>query len=495
MGWRLPDPLAVPRWSFFFMPDPSKPMKGIHTGWISLKDTLIKSTSISASHSCVKRPSGGREKHAGRVIPHCVGPATLLRHSLPAHFSHPLNFADLIRVSLIVFALTGCSAGSSLAPAGDAGAALVSTAAPVTQAADAPVSSGAGAPGEDIASVAERRAVPVPSFNDAHFHLLNYVQEGPAVREYLDMVGDRVGRTALFGIPLQQKWDYFVSGDRAPDYYLRSDAALYYYSFVDAAIAREYLSLSEAERQRVDPMITGFNPTDMYAADHIERVLRTFPGVFAGIGEFSIHKEFVSSKITGHTASLHNPALDRILATAAEIGLVVILHCDIDNVRPGPDPDYYEDLLDVFAAHPGAAIIWAHTGLGRFVAPSPEHVELLDRMLSDPRYGHVMLDISWDEVARYLVKDEETVDAWAALIAKHPTRFLFGTDSVGPADWEDLCPDPYDVPAIMGPSCPRRARPGGASELRAHLRRCDSKGPGLGGGAGELMREPLVIRI
>ncbi len=371
MGWRLPGPLAISRWSFLFMLDSSKPMKGIHAGWIYL----------------------------------------------------------------IVFVLTGCSAGSSLAPAGDAGVTLAPGAAPVAEDAHDPTSFFTGAPGQEIASVSEAGAS-VPHFNDAHLHLLNYVQEGPAVREYLDMVGDRVGRTALFGIPLQQKWDYFVSGDRAPDYYLRSDAALYYYSFVDAAIAHQYLSLSDAERQRVDPMITGFNPTDMYAADHIERVLRTFPGVFAGIGEFAIHKEFVSSKITGHTASLHNPALDRILAKAAEIGLVVILHCDIANVRPGEEPDHYEDLLRVFAAHPQAAIVWAHTGLGRFVAPSREHVELLDRMLSDSRYQHVMLDISWDEVAKYLVKDDETVDAWAALIAKHPMRFLFGTDSVAPANWE-----------------------------------------------------------
>ena len=48
-------------------------------------------------------------------------------------------------------------------------------------------------------------------------------------------------------------------------------------------------------------MITGFNPTDMYAADHIRRVLKIFPGVFSGIGEFTIHKEFVSSKIVGRS--------------------------------------------------------------------------------------------------------------------------------------------------------------------------------------------------
>ena len=273
-------------------------------------------------------------------------------------------------------------------------------------------------------------------FNDSHFHLLNYVQRGPTAREFLEMIDGRVGRVAMFGIPLQQKWDYFLSGDRAPDYYLRSNADLYYYSFVDAVIAREYLSLPEAERGRVDPMITGFNPTDMYSADHIERVLLTFPGVFAGIGEFSIHKEFVSSKVSGHAASLRNPALDRILDTAAEIGLVVILHCDIDNVRPGDPPDFAAELLELFADHPDATIIWAHTGLGRFIAPAEGHVAGLDRMLSDPRYDHIALDISWDEVAKYVVRDEASLEAWTALIERHPTRFLFGTDAVAPANWE-----------------------------------------------------------
>ena len=79
----------------------------------------------------------------------------------------------------------------------------------------------------------------------------------------------------------------------------------------------------KAEQARFDPMITGFNPADMYAADHIRRVLQTFPGVFSGIGEFTIHKEFVSSKIAGETASLTDPALDRILDFAGEVGLVV----------------------------------------------------------------------------------------------------------------------------------------------------------------------------
>src|SRR5438128_12686984 len=98
--------------------------------------------------------------------------------------------------------------------------------------------------------------------------------------------------------------------------------------------------MTPEQRARFDPIITGFNPTDMYAADHIKRVLQTFPGVFTGIGEFTIHKEFVSAKVAGDTASLTDPALDRILDFAGQVGLVVILHTDVDTPfpKPGQDP-------------------------------------------------------------------------------------------------------------------------------------------------------------
>ena len=81
-------------------------------------------------------------------------------------------------------------------------------------------------------------------FNDAHFHLTNYIQEGIDVREFLRIMGSRVDRSTLFGIPLQQQWSFANSGDFAPTYYLHTDAPLYYYSFTDAYIASMYRSLS-----------------------------------------------------------------------------------------------------------------------------------------------------------------------------------------------------------------------------------------------------------
>jgi predicted TIM-barrel fold metal-dependent hydrolase len=272
--------------------------------------------------------------------------------------------------------------------------------------------------------------------NDTHFHLTNYIQEGIDARTHLKNMGTKVGRSTLFGIPLQQTWSYGNTGDFAPWYYTQTDAPLYYYSFTDAFIAMQYRSLSKEEQARLDPMITGFNPADMYAADHIKRVLRTFPGVFTGIGEFTIHKEFVSPKVAGETASLLNPALDRILDFAAETGLVVLLHNDIDMPfpRPGQDPYQVTQLNQLFTRHPKTTIIWAHCGLGRIVRPVKDQIGLVERALNNPELRHVSIDISWDEVAKYLVATPDTIAAAADLINRHPDRFIFGTDEVAPKD-------------------------------------------------------------
>jgi amidohydrolase family protein len=272
--------------------------------------------------------------------------------------------------------------------------------------------------------------------NDAHVHLTNYVQEGTNIHDFVDQMGTKVGRAALFGIPLQQQWSYGNTGAFAPTYYLQTDAPLYYYSFTDAFVAMAYRSLPPAAQARLDPMITGFNPTDMYAADHVRRVLTTFPGVFSGIGEFTIHKEFVSAKIAGETASLTNPALDRLLDFAADVGLVVLIHNDIDAPFPKPGQEPYQvlQLRDLFARHPKTTIVWAHIGLGRVVRPVTDQIGIIDRALSNPALGHVSVDIAWDEVAKYLVASPETIAATSDLINRHPDRFLFGSDEVAPSD-------------------------------------------------------------
>jgi hypothetical protein len=315
--------------------------------------------------------------------------------------------------------------------------------------------------------------------NDSHFHLTNYVQEGTDIHRFLEIMGTRVGRVALFGIPLQQQWSYRNSGDRAPTYYLHSDSPLYYYSFTDAWIAMAYRSLSKEQQARFDPMITGFNPADMYATDHIKRVLKTFPGVFTGVGEFSIHKEFVSAKVAGEVASLTDPALDRILDFCADSGLLVILHNDMDTPFPGEGepPAYLAQMRALIKRHPKTAIIWAHMGIGRVVRPVRHHAEILESMLKDPAFGNLYFDISWSEVARYLVATDvgapESAKIAAGMINRYPDRFLFGTDEVAPTNQQQYLKiyDLYDpLWKLLTPEASEKVRKGNYEKLFGEAR-------------------------
>jgi len=313
-------------------------------------------------------------------------------------------------------------------------------------------------------------------FHDSHLHLTNYVQQGTAIKDFISMMGSKVGRSTVFGIPLQQQWLYSNTGEWAPTYYLQSDAPLYYYSFTDAHIAMAYRSLTKEQQARLDPMITGFNPTDMYATDHIRRVLETFPGVFSGIGEFTIHKEFVSSKIAGEVASLTNPALDRILEFAGKVGLVVIIHNDIDMPFPKPDQESYmlHQMKTLFARHPNTTIIWAHIGLGRVVRPHKEQAAIIEKICTDPSFKHVYMDISWDEVAKYAMATPESIKRTAAMINRYPNRFLFGTDVVAPQSLDAMV-SVYDAYAplwaALTPEASTKVRKGNYERLFDEARR------------------------
>ena len=238
-----------------------------------------------------------------------------------------------------------------------------------------------------------------------------------------------------------------------------------------------YKSLSKEDQARFDPMITGFNPTDMYAADHIRRVLRTFPGVFTGIGEFSIHKEFVSAKIAGGgVASLQDPALDRLIDFAAEVGLVILIHNDVDVpfAKPGAEPAYAKEIKALFLRHPKATFIWAHIGVGRIIRPIKEQAAILESVINNPELSHVYFDISWDEVAKYIVATPESTKNAAALVNRHPERFLFGTDEVAPPDQEKYLKiynqyDPFWK--LLSPEASEKVRKGNYERLFDEARR------------------------
>ena len=82
-------------------------------------------------------------------------------------------------------------------------------------------------------------------------------------------------------------------------------------------------------------------------------------------------------------------------------------------------------------------------GLGQVLDIVPNHMSIAGPenswwwdLLENGRASRYALyfDVSWDEVAKYIVASPESIKAVADLVNRYPDRFLFGTDEVAPSN-------------------------------------------------------------
>jgi predicted TIM-barrel fold metal-dependent hydrolase len=119
------------------------------------------------------------------------------------------------------------------------------------------------------------------------------------------------------------------------------------------------------------------------------------------------------------------------------------------------------------ARHPRTQIIWAHTGVGRVVRPVNRHLAMLETLLRDPALANLSFDISWDEVAKYIVANDSSIAMTASLVNRYPDRFLFGTDVVAPESGEQY----YRVIGLYRPFLDRLTAAARAQLLRGNYER------------------------
>jgi predicted TIM-barrel fold metal-dependent hydrolase len=84
----------------------------------------------------------------------------------------------------------------------------------------------------------------------------------------------------------------------------------------------------------------------------------------------------------------------------------------------------------LFKRHPNTTFIWAHIGVGRIIRPIKDQAAIVEEIINDPQLKNVHFDISWDEVAKYVVATPEGTRQAAAVVNRYPDRFLFGTDDL-----------------------------------------------------------------
>lgn len=269
---------------------------------------------------------------------------------------------------------------------------------------------------------------------DAHLHYVDFMQESDGSRAMLAAM-DKAGveEAWLFGLPVVKKWQQ--DAPRRPRYYLGDEAPLYYYSATDDIVAGAVLDLPSEQRRRLAPFISGFNPTDMNAARHVEALIERYPGLWRGIGEVITRHDDLTALTVGETARANHPALMKVYRLAGRHDLPVLLHSNLTSLRE-ETPIYLGELEEALKSNPDTRFILAHAGTSGGVEERQAPLATLNeivRVLVE-RYDNLYVDLSWSVREHYLIKDDEPRPSWIALIQDHPDRFVLGTDVVGHFD-------------------------------------------------------------
>lgn len=278
-------------------------------------------------------------------------------------------------------------------------------------------------------AAAERR------YADAHLHYVDFFQDSEGSDAlFAAMDAGRVDSVVLMGIPVMKKWH--EDEPKKPRYYQGDDAPLYWYSATDPILAEAVRALPPARRARVHPFLSGFNPNDKNATDHIEAMLRLYPDVWEGIGEVFTRHDDLTAMIQGEAPRANNEAMQRVYRLAAQHDLPVLLHSNLTSVRER-EPLYLEELTEALAKHPDTRFLWAHAGTSAELHRAQGKLaflrETLDELLG--KHPNLWIDLSWSVLDPYMLDaDGKPRAAWIELVQKYPDRFVIGSDLVGHFD-------------------------------------------------------------
>ncbi|NLO05099.1 MAG: amidohydrolase [candidate division WS1 bacterium] len=276
---------------------------------------------------------------------------------------------------------------------------------------------------------------------DAHLHVVNFVQQTPggeALIEAMDRAN--VERAVIFGLPVAKIWS---EHDReAPDYYLANDSRCYYYAATDVIVAELVRSLPAEQRERLYPLICGFNPTDHMGVRDVKLMYERYPDVWSGIGEVLLRHDDLTALTYGEPARANNRALWPVYEFAAEHDLPVLLHQNVTSVSKSDHPVYLFELEEALRDFPRTRFVLAHCGISRRVNV-PFYHQMVQRLLE--QYPLLVVDYSWIIFDEIICPGGEPSEEWLALTEQYSDRICLGSDLV--TRFERLGPElhRYDV--------------------------------------------------
>lgn len=270
---------------------------------------------------------------------------------------------------------------------------------------------------------------------DAHLHYVDFFQETDGMPALLKAMDESdITQAVIMGIPVAKTWD--ENEPKKPRYYAGDDAPIYWYSGTDLELHAAIESLSPEQQKRFIPFLSGFNPDDKNAVNHIRRALELNPGFWQGIGEVFTRHDDLTALIHGSAPRANSEAMMKVYKLAAEYDLPVLLHSNITSKRER-NPLYLEELEDALKKNPEVKFIWAHAGTSKELHRHQEELDFIRPLLQEllDKYDNLTIDLSWTMIEPYLLNEKGQPRAkWLALLEQYPSRFVIGSDVVGSFD-------------------------------------------------------------
>ncbi|MFC3149774.1 amidohydrolase family protein [Litoribrevibacter euphylliae] len=267
-------------------------------------------------------------------------------------------------------------------------------------------------------------------FLDAELHYFDPQQRSDGMALLLKNMDEaNIGSALLTGFAVTKKWA--GNEPKRPRFYASDDASVYWYSATDMLVYDAVKSVSEKDQKRFYPFITGFNPTDLNAVEHIERLLKRDPGFWKGIGEVFTRHDELTSLTDGEKPLANHTALLRVYALAAKHDLPVLLHSNLTSTRE-PDFIFLPELKDALESSPDTTFIWAHAGVSAAIdrRQTLKGVpELVNDLLGE--YENLNILLSWTLVDYLYDEKGAPKKVWLDVVKAYPDRFVIGSDVVG----------------------------------------------------------------
>ena len=107
-----------------------------------------------------------------------------------------------------------------------------------------------------------------------------------------------------------------------PPVYHRADV----YSYADQMVADAWLALEDKQRERIAPCFASFDPTDLAAISHVQRMYYKYPKMWRGVGEVMCrHDDLTNMLLSKEVPRINHPALNAIYEFCIEVSLAILL--------------------------------------------------------------------------------------------------------------------------------------------------------------------------